>query len=233
MSLTEIFTTGYPKSGVTWLNNLLGDMFQCKVTDVNNNIARDFTNGKESEYQVLKLHMPYDKNIQSYYCYEDQVRERCKKGKLIFIHRDPRAVFISAMHYRQVKEYDIYKEYGLQDYYNHTCTHYEAWVNSYLESDKADYILTYEDLHKNSLFELAEIQHLFNVNHSREYIDKVIKRHTFKNYSENRFYWKGKIDTWKQYFTQDMGKFITQKLGNFMLKHNYIQDMQWWKELPK
>ena len=94
--MKEIFTTGYPKSGNTWLIDLISYMLEAPSSKDVNIKPKTL---KDDKYVVYKLHIPQDPELPSYYCYTDELRDRIKKGELIFIHRDPRSVMVSAWHY--------------------------------------------------------------------------------------------------------------------------------------
>lgn len=216
--MKEVFTTAYPKSGSTWLNNLLGDMLKCRVTDVNNNEAQNFG---ESEFQVIKLHMPWDEGLGGYQCYTDDIRERCKKGTLIFIQRDPRAVIVSAMHYRKSADTWGAINHMCSEYEDSGFTRYEMWVNSYLKTDKADLCVKYEDLHDKPREVLRKIADLLNYQISNVELDVIIENQSFKNYKDDHFYWRGEKETWKEFLTSKHLDYIKSKLGNFMKENGY------------
>ena len=93
----EIFITAYPKSGSTWTWRLLCDIFDAPLqNDYGQKINYIFPKERDNnKYVIRKLHMPYDSSLPTYSIYSDNLRERCKKGYLIFIHRDPRSVICS------------------------------------------------------------------------------------------------------------------------------------------
>lgn len=233
----EIFTTGVPKSGNTWLNRLLSDLFHAPLQNNHDEPIQYYGVGEYREdYVIRKLHMPWDSNIQAYYCYDDDIRERCAKGWLVFIHRDPRAVMVSSMHYRNSTDLAGVINQQCREYMpGATQNAYEAWVNSYLKSDKANYIITYEELHRNPVdFLYAVYSQIDDEKVDRTYFEDVVERQSFKNihHENEKFYRKGEVNDWKNYFTYETGKLITSKLGEFMFTYGYINDMEWYKDLP-
>ena len=236
----EVFTTGIPKSGNTWLDRLLSDMLSAPA-QCNHDEPIDYygIGDYKDDYVVRKLHMPWDPEIQSYHCYSDDIRERCLKGKVVFIHRDPRGVMVSAMHYRNTEDLMGVIKQQTRDYKPQaTQNAYEAWANSYLESDKADVVVTYEDLFRNGVPTLERIINAVRRDgdvFTREWLSAVYERQSFDNikHENTDFYWKGRPDTWRSYFTYDTGKLITEKLGEFMLLHGFETDLDWYKELRK
>jgi hypothetical protein len=231
----EIFTTGVPKSGNTWLNRLLSDMFQAPLQNNHDEPVEYYgINHYRDNYVIRKLHMPYDPELSAYHCYDDNIRERCKKGTLIYIQRDPRAVMVSAMHYRGQNDLAGVIKQQCREYKPHaTQNAYEAWCNSYLEHpENCDYIVKYEDLHKQPI---EELQNIFGIVTGKSiqdsWIEQVIERQSFDNVKneDKHFYFKGKPDTWKRYFNYETGKYITEKLGEFMLKNDYISSLNWYK----
>jgi hypothetical protein len=236
----EIFTTGYPKSGNTWLWRLLCEIFDAPLQN-NDNLPITYIFPKERDrekYVVRKLHMPMDKDLPTYSIYSDDIRERCKKGYLIFIHRDPRSVVCSSMNFKN--DFDLKKAViSLCDESNSDImiySHYLKWVNSYLEQkENCDVIIKYEDLLENPLCELRKIVDVIETNINDNKIKEAININNFDQLKKENptFYWKGKTDTWKEYFNQEMGKYLTVYMGDFMLKYGYIASLDWWKELKK
>jgi len=233
----EVFTTGVPKSGNTWLNRLLSDLFKAPLQNNHNEPIQYYGIGEyQTDYVIRKLHMPWDAEISAYHCYDDDIRDRCVKGTLVFIHRDPRAVMTSAMHYRNSTDLmGVIKQQTREYKPQATQNAYEAWVNSYLQSDKADFIITYEGLHDDGVAILRRIyEKVAGVSPDDGWVEDVIARQSFKKIqSENTdFYWKGRKDSWREFFKYEHGKFITEKLGEFMHLHGFIDDLNWYKELP-
>jgi hypothetical protein len=238
---TEIFTTGYPKSGSTWLDRLLCELLQAPLQNLPTEPMTHYTKDA-GKYVVRKLHMPWDAKMPSYHCYTDETRERIKKGKLIFIYRDPRAVVCSATHYRnQDLDKDLMGtiKQTCSDYADGSMTQFEAWNNSYHNTKRADIITTYENLHTHWAPTLWEIGKRLGENWDRfgdnTWIEQCYRKVHFKNLQkENKFFfWQGKVDGWKQYFKREHGRVITHYLGAYMMRHGYIRDMEWYKELPE
>ena len=66
----EVFTTGIPKSGNTWLNRLLSDALRAPLqNDHDEPIQYYGLDDYDDKYVVRKLHMPWDSEIQAYHCY--------------------------------------------------------------------------------------------------------------------------------------------------------------------
>ena len=47
------------------------------------------------------------------------------------------------------------------------------------------------------------------------------------------FFRKGIMGDWKNHFNRAHGEFMDDLLGEFMLEQEYIEDREWWKNLPE
>ena len=137
-TLTEIFVTGFPRSGNTWLNRLLSDLFNAPQQDTPESVVfPNFAEVIEDKYVVRKTHW-----------YRWQYKENGYNGQpayVVWVHRDPRDMVVSMMHYRGVT--DLQGVIKSIENPGRDKVGFAAFVSGWLENPP-DYRTSYEDLHK-------------------------------------------------------------------------------------
>lgn len=217
----ELIVTAYPKSGVTWLIRLLSDtldLLQCNVDEEQGYWGEHGRNGI-----IRKRHTPYSPEY---------------KNKLVIAgQRDPRDVIVSAAHYRGGQPIgDAIKTLltpmnttlGPQSEYT-----YVEYVSSWF--GKATALTRYELLHERPVQELQRICQLVSgTTPSEAKIKLALKRQSFANMQAKlgeHFCRKGVVGDWRNHFTKEDGRRLTEGIGEFMLEQGYIDSLNWWEEL--
>lgn len=232
MSRIEIFTTGFPRSGNTWLNRLLSDLLSSPMQTKPNEEIEYFGAKRNGIYVVRKTHWyATEYNGKGY---------GGEKSKMIWIQRDPRDMAVSIMFYRVAQP-------NLMGVLKSICTNgdpqpkvpvvgYRGFMESWLSANTFDYMTRYELLHSDPVRELSNIYKAatgekcsinwaINVNDRQKF-----SKHSAKYHHSMR---KGKTGDYKNYFKRKHGKYMTEMIGDIMLDQGYIDDLDWWKELPE
>lgn len=208
----DIIVVAQPRSGITWLNKLLGDALSSGLVAYDRDGIDPplfFGPRQDGDYLIRKSHY-----AQSY------------NAPVVFLQRDPRDVAVSRMHYRKMTDL------GAVIKTMHT---YESWMQE-MESHGWTVKTSYEMLHESPAGELDRIIAIvtgkiitWKWGHKvseRQHIDNVRKEHPHSVR-------KGIVGDWKNHFTCALGEQITELLGDFMLEQGYITGLDWWKELDE
>lgn len=225
--LGDICFTSFPKSGSTWLSNVLLLITHNGETPANKTL-RDCVHWVASSWpyprgkaevdslpspRIFKSHMPYRMAVGG-----NPVENPCK---YIYIARNPKDVAVSYYRFESGKKWSgnysgpwehwlkLFMEGDIQrgDWFNH--------VLSWWEHQGADNVLflKYEDLRKNFQGELRKIAGFLNYSLTAEVMDNIQEKTSFENMKKDSFsdlheiaqldsfYRKGKIGSWKDQFT--------------------------------
>ena len=129
------------------------------------------------------------------------------------------------MHYRQMTNLSAVIS---------TMNTYEKWM---VEREENGYEIktSYEKLHQGKTLALAWLVLQLTGKVLDPPIAKLIwERQSVKKMKIDNTHTvrKGIVGDWNNHFTQVEGKQITDILGNLMIEQGYIDNKNWWKELP-
>jgi len=251
----NVFVTGYPRSGNTWVNRLLSDLLDSPMTTPAPNAenATKFCKTGNGGYTIFKTHWapfslwsdrergvkdPADFYIHDYW--RGQV-------PIVFVQRDPRDVAVSAMFYLDLKptaanlrlvvlgmvdgDYWLRANAGIY----HVQGAYLDFVQGWLDEPKAIKI-KYEDLHHNPIDTMAGVLAKITAKHySKLEIAAAFERLAFYKWEPEypHSMRRGQVGDWRHHFNQANGALITEALGNLMLSQDYTDSRGWWEGLPK
>ncbi|MHC4748326.1 MAG: sulfotransferase domain-containing protein [Planctomycetota bacterium] len=228
----EVFTAGFPRSGNTWLDRLLSDMLKAPLQTLPNEVIEYFgPDPHDGDYVVRKTHW-YAKEYSG-------VGYHGQPSKLIWIIRDPRDMIVSMMFYRNVqpdligvmdsalfnKPHGVLEEHG-----------YPTFVDGWLRAQTFDYMTRYELLHSQPFEELQNIAKAITGDTlPDDWVKGVIHRQRFDRWAPRYEHSmrKGVAGDWENHFKREDGKYITDAIGHMMFSQGYIDDLDWWKELPE
>ena len=223
----DVCYTSYPKSGSTWLANILYLILHQGETPEDATLrsclywlesawpypcSREETSKARSP-RIFKSHMPYQMALGG-----DPEQQPCK---YIYIARNPKDVVVSYYHFESGKEWS-----------GNYSGSWEHWLNIFLEGQVQrgswfDHVLswwrhrdasnilfiTYEELLRNFDTTLIKLYEFLDYPYTDELIRVVrekstfdyMKKMTFSNHQEisqlEDFFRKGRIGSWKQQFT--------------------------------
>ncbi len=221
----EIYVVGRPRSGTVWLNRLLADALNSPMEAKGDAFIEPpiyHGPGRGGGYVIRKAHGAE------------------KLAPTVFIQRDPRDVAVSTMMFRkQNKVFPSVKQmcepHSLSYEY-----HIRMWLD-YEKEGKAEYYTRYEWLQQNPAQHLRDI--VFTMTSKPiaiEHLNNVIRRQSFKvvkkNDKEGRYdssMYKGVSGEWRKFFTPEIGDYMHNKMGNFMIEQGYVKDKTWYEELDE
>lgn len=232
MAKLEVFTTGFPRSGNTWLDRLLSDLLSAPLQTKPKELIEFFGIKRDGNYMVRKTHW-----YASQYSGEGYAG---KPSKMIWIQRDPRDMAISVMFYRKVFPdlMGVLKSIclGGRPHPEIPLVGYRGFLEGWLSSKKYDYMTKYELLHSNPVEELFEMYHVITGKQCTfKWAQSVVSRQEFTKWAPKYEHSmrKGKVGDYKNHFKQEHGKFMSDTIGDLMIDQGYIDDLDWWKELPE
>lgn len=218
--MKEIIVNAYPKSGITWLIHLLCDLLDSPQQDLPNQPLIWNGTGRGGKFIIRKRHNPYMSEME---------------GKtVVFIHRDPRDVMISAMHYRSSNNLQV-----ALDKLKTSIYHEINWNGDYIDyinswRGKATVTTQYRYLHSNPVLELARMYHVLTGEPAtNERIMHVIEYNSFDNMSQRmnnpHFFRKGIVGDWRNHFTREIAEKFNNHFGDFLLEYGFEDDPDWWQ----
>lgn len=235
--VTEVFVTGYPKSGNTWLSRLLGEVLNSPVRgDGDKQPLASEGHDRPGDFIVRQQHA---------------VNEDSKNNVIVGIYRDPRDVCVSCMYYWGIEDLQttIYKmangegplPFG-KGYPNYMRTHYEEIYDWYVTWT------SYEKLKADTAGEIVRIANtITKLKVTDDFINGCIQRQSFdrkvKHISENpkdysygpniqkKLMRKGIVGDWKNHFNRESANFFNDSMWCWIDKLGYESDVDWWRQI--
>ncbi|XP_042188772.1 uncharacterized protein LOC103182604 [Callorhinchus milii] len=247
---SDVYVVTYPKSGTVWMQHIMKEIF----TDVD----LDDSENKASYLQVPWLELKIDsintddrpspRLFVTHLNYDLIPRAlKKKKGKVIYIYRNPKDVAVSYYHFRIFAKYMKTPknfETFLQEFldgqvdYNGWFDHVKNW---YDHRDEFNIVFqSYEEMSKDLRTAVQNMSKFLGKSLDDNRIDQIVKSSTFKNMKANPksnyeditsesfdktvpgFMRKGIIGDWKNYFTvaqsELVDKIFQEKMKGFPLK---------------
>lgn len=217
--MIEIFTTGFPRSGNTWLWRSLSDLFNAPMQEKPNMpIHKEFAEVIEDRFLIRKTHwFRHEYNGKGY---------NGEPSKIVLTIRDPRDVVVSQMYYRKKK--DLYEAIGVI-----TNGRFSLFIDGWMRS-KPDYIVRYEEMHANPTQVLARVaMALFGMTVDENKLERVAERQKFERWHDldTRAMRKGIVGDWKNHFDRASGRLFDTNFGQELIDLGYEQDRNWWQSL--
>ena len=226
---TELFTTGYPRSGNTWTGILLADVLDSPLQEKVGNPIHFHGFSEEGKYVIRKAHA-----LGQFPC------------PAVYVYRDPRDICVSGYFYfqRPSMNYAICQMAGvLPEQEKKKNRAYERWHRTMKEhKEYCTIAVRYEDLLKTPIetlwgvvyaltgLELTESRIAETV--ERQSFDALLERFPDPEHFVRAVMRKGIVGDWKNHFKRDDGRLFQEHFGRIMLDQGYIKDGDWWEELP-
>jgi hypothetical protein len=227
----NIVVVGYPRSGTTWLCRLLGDVLNSPV------------DGRDGKTAMAKEGL--DRTGPHRIYQEHRVTQPKTHDFPVFIIRDPRDVTISVWQYWERESIDEALE--IVGMGKHPLTYGWRRFNAVWRARRWHFVeVRYEDLHKHPKKTIEKVLYNLGDVSAENDIDKVIKRQSFANrvtiaethgddYAfgkdiQRKHLFRGKIGTWKEYFTPEHKQKAEMLFGDWMLMLGYTDSPDWWRE---
>lgn len=205
----KIYTTGYPRSGNTWLGWLLADCLDANWNS-NGDLLKTGVSNK-SGHEIVKTH-----SIEQF-------------GKTVFIYRDPRDVAVSVMHYRVHPSLES-AILSMSRTDNKSLSVYEAFAAAWHNTEKA-IETNYEILSLDTAGELVRICTALGFTVSKAKATKAAARQTIANAqkrtNDTHTYRRGVPGTWREYFTRKDAELFQLHLGKSLEFLGYETGDDW------
>jgi len=240
-----LFVAGLPKSGTTWLENMLATY--PGITPI-------------MPYQVTKHEMKYKSSIE--YDLPERVFDPLKNGlyvmkmhiygsnhnvdilkkndiKYCIIYRDLRDAAVSHCFYvrstpwhpecQEYRNLDIKK--CLRKFCSERLDEWAGWIRSWRENCDKDNSLeiTYEELLRDTFITYRKVVQLFGLDDSNKIIQGIIDKHSFDRLKKKdaNFFRKGTSGDWKNYFDDEIKGIFKERAGDLLKEIGYEKDLDW------
>ena len=220
----DIYVTGHPRSGNTWLCRLLSYIL---LANLDSNTAGG------DDYQYWGEGDP--KN--DYIIHKTHSLEKLP-GPTVFIYRDPRDVVCSRWHYQTkhktlrhaIETLTLPEHNPNDDHYGK----YETFIRTWWNTGLADAQVRYEDLHIDPQTALQRVvygltgnrvssQHILNGVFWLEFSTFKARNAPYMDHSM----WTGKVGNWREYFTKNEADLCQYYWGDLMREQGYIAGPEW------
>ncbi|WP_298901098.1 sulfotransferase domain-containing protein [uncultured Psychroserpens sp.] len=248
---TSVLVVEYPKSGGTWLAQLLSGCLKLPFP--------------RNQYPILKKAV-YHSHYQPKYLID-------KNKHIVWLLRDGRDIMVSSYFHHLVWNDKNKKDPKLVNYYRsklkfedysdiktNLATYIEflftdkpskflffnypgnwkdynqKWLDASKKLDNI-YLIRYEDMLKDTFSETEKLMCFFSnkANHDKEHIRATVNRYSFENQTKRKpgeenttsFLRKGISGDWKNYFTEDAKKVFKKYAGEMLVDLGYEEDLNW------
>ena len=170
----QYFLVSFPKTGRTWLNYMLKQMVKQSNHPLKNNKNFIFNEHDSSEIIIENgtRNNPLD-------VFKFTTRNRYRRGKVLFLARDPRDVVVSHFHQVTKRAKNPFVFNSISDFvkddvlgFKRIIQYYNLWF--FQKDIPKDFLLIkYEDLLNQGVDTLSEINKFFNIDITKDKIEKI------------------------------------------------------------
>jgi hypothetical protein len=242
------FVAGLPKSGTTWLENMLAlypgatPILPPQVTShemkYKSSCEYDFP---ENIFEPLKKGIFVIK-MHSHGSLHNVRILRANNIRYCILYRDLRDAAVS--HYFYVRstpwhpEYPEYRNLEVKEGLKHFCAtrleEWARWIKSWrVNRDKKNsFEITYEEMVSNAFQAFQRVARFFCLDDSRDVVLRIIDRNRFSTMKKiegptGGFFRKGISGDWKNYFDNEIGDLFKNKAGNLLIELGYEKNLHW------
>ena len=228
----DIFIAGYPKSGNTWMQNILGSLIY--------GIDPQFLPDRLTQELVPDMHVKkYYKRFLPFTCFKTHHLPRPEHRRVIHLIRDGRDAMASYFAMNKALKKDTTLEEMIVDGKNiFPCRWYEharQWIENPYDAEIIQ--VKYEDLLCNPKRELIKICFFINLDRSEELIERCIKGNSFesmqkkeekygrdnKKWNKNeKFVRKGKSGVHKTEVSDSLIQYFTEEASDELKHFGYL-----------
>lgn len=225
--MIEIYTTGFPRSGNTWLWRTCCDLFNApQQATPDFETVTLFAETLEDKYMIRKTHW-----FNSEY---NGLGYNGEPSKVVLVTRDPRDMVVSMRHYRAAKNPPPSIESvirsinppingkGLNNFIN-------GWIDN-----QPDFWITYEQMHNQPELMLSELyKAIIGEEAPSGKVSRVIERQSFDKWKKkyNFTLRSGRIGDWKDEFSVEDAELMEANHGEILRTLGYTQSCDWVEEL--
>jgi len=188
----DVFIVGYPKSGNTWMQNL--------VSGVVYGIEPQYAPDKLIQELVPDVHYKlYYKRFRDPMFFKSHYLPRPEYRRVVYLLRDGRDVMVSYFHHLVAlknKEVDLMSMVrdGIDHPFAKWHEHVEAWLSNPYNADLI--IIKYEDLIKDTVNQLQRFCKFVNLQRSLDLIERVVRGASFENMRKKEKVFGGDNPIW-------------------------------------
>lgn len=237
-----LFVAGLPKSGTTWLENMLGTFPGYTIIPDPKITVWEYANGGSHQFQ---LSLDYFQKVSKalalvkVHCHAsaNNVRMLEKLGvPYVVMYRDLRDAAISHVFY--VKRTPWHAEYphyrnkdiksGLEHFGNTLLPQWVAWIEGWQRNrdKKRSIIVKYEEMKANPVDVFSRIVQHYEL--PDKDIESIVEKFRFdKMKRKGSFFRKGKAGDWKNHFDDHLKDLFKEKVGQFLVQEGYEKDLDW------
>lgn len=220
---TEVFTTGFPRSGSTWTVRLLCGIFSAVHQDTLEMEPLNHHGGvPDPEYVVRKTHWFRDQVVVGGYLDGPTF--------LVWVFRDPRDMVVSMMHYRRADELAPVIS-SIRDKVLDSGRHvgFGNYVRGWMD-DPPDFRIRYEDLHERQELVLRTIYHgVTGEELGEERLRATMAGNQFDRLKDRHPHSmrKGIVGDWREHFTREDAELMEEIHGQTIRELGYELDGSW------
>ncbi len=212
----QYFLVSFPKTGRTWLNYMIKQMVKQSNHPLKNNENFIFNEHDNSEIIIENgtRNNPLD-------VFKFTSRKRYRRGKVLFLVRDPRDVVVSHFHQVTKRSRNPFVFKSISDFvkddilgFNRIIHYYNLWF-SQKKIPKDFLLIKYEDLLNEGVDTLSEINQFFNIDISKDKIEKIYSESSANKMRKNEK--ENKLEGFKDFGKdRDKLKVRNAKIGGFI-----------------
>lgn len=242
----SIYVIGYPRSGNTWVSQLLGSALNAPVVGAN----KDTPIGQEGldrpgDHVIRQAHLkpshPEPVLTPTPYLIDPEL---IVDEKIVIVHRDPRDVACSVWHYwNRPSLSNAITSIGLGEKPLKTHGPIEKFYQDWAMSSADQVWISYESLIDEPVMALdgllcqldlvVDTQDVLTAVSSQTFdqrIEKVKRDHqqmTYNQAIQRHHLWKGRSGTWKEHFTWSEARLADELFGNLIVDLGHERDQEW------
>ena len=237
-----LFVAGLPKSGTTWVENMLGAFTGYTIIPDPEITKWDYVHGGTHKFE---LSMEYFEKIKEalalvkVHCHGSQNNINILKQLNIpycIMRRDLRDAAVSHVFYVKRTpwhpEFPVYKDMdiksGLKHFSNTLLPEWKNWIVGWKKNrdESRSMVLRYEDLLDDTVRIFGDIVHLYGL--PQKGIKKIVQNCQFpKLKKKGNFFRKGGTGDWQNHFDGDMKTIFKDSVGDFLIEEGYEKNLNW------
>lgn len=247
-----LFIAGLPKSGSTWIEKMVSSYEGYHEYLLPAIAKHELATGGSHDFEMptdMFAHLQQALVLTKMHCHGSinnvEVLESAGINYVV-LHRDLRDVAVSYHFYVQNTPWHPEHKHhakanvqeGLHVFANRMLPGYVQWVESWACNANPEHSIQikYEEMLENPVDGMTRIASLFELDHSKETIERIVDAHSFKKMSGGRtrgessttaFARKGVAGDWVNHFTPDLREAFGKQLAEFLIKHGYEGDDAW------
>jgi len=237
-----LLIAGLPKSGTTWVENMLLSFRGFTIVPDPNVTRWGYRNKGSHQYE---LSMEFFRQLNdALVLYKEHFHGSLNNVNIIkqlnlpylIIYRDLRDASVSHVHYvKRTKWHPEYPEYskkniqeGLVHFGETLLPEWRNWIESWKQNRDLDrsIIVKYEDMKKNPVLVFGKILKCFDL--PADNIEKIIDENRFdKMKKKSSFFRKGTTGDWINHFDEEAKSIFKKEIGEFLIEEGYETGLEW------